>query len=356
MKKIYVVIGRFQPLHRGHVAMIRKAIQHAGVNDKVLILVGSSNKCRTPKNPLKYDERKELILKKFGYKVDVRPLPDFDYQDAVWESELHKIVKEYAATQEEQYFIPVFVSGDRGDDPEQRDSWKSGGDTFAVPPFKLPSGTGVSAIDVREHLTTIEEGRIYEDPLLTQLLPLETRQFFEENQDVHQMLIKEKIALDNYKWIWKNAPYIPTFQATDALVVDEEDNILLIERGGNTGKGQFAMAGGYLEVDLTLEQNMKKELLEETNLDLDNCDNTILKSMTFDAVGRSSRGRIITTAFMVKLHGVTIPELIDADILKAGDDASRLAVTTIDSVKKGTVCLYSDHAGIINKLFELNNY
>lgn len=53
-----LVLGRFQPLHNGHVRMMRKASKLA---DKLVIGVGSSNKSRTFKNPFTFDERKFML-------------------------------------------------------------------------------------------------------------------------------------------------------------------------------------------------------------------------------------------------------------------------------------------------------
>lgn len=53
-----VFIGRMQPVHNGHLFLIKKALEE---NDRVLILLGSSNKRGTIRNPLDYISRKHLL-------------------------------------------------------------------------------------------------------------------------------------------------------------------------------------------------------------------------------------------------------------------------------------------------------
>ena len=58
-----VFIGRFQPFHNGHLEVIRTALSKA---KKVLVLVGSSNQPRTPKNPFTFEERRNMIYRSVG--------------------------------------------------------------------------------------------------------------------------------------------------------------------------------------------------------------------------------------------------------------------------------------------------
>ena len=68
MKKYNVglVIGRFQPFHKGHEYMIRKALS---LCKRVVVLVGSSQESGTERNPFNYQIRKEMIEKVFKKEV-----------------------------------------------------------------------------------------------------------------------------------------------------------------------------------------------------------------------------------------------------------------------------------------------
>lgn len=53
-----VVIGRFQPFHKGHGYIVERAREEFG---EVIIGIGSKEKSRTFDNPLTLDERKDII-------------------------------------------------------------------------------------------------------------------------------------------------------------------------------------------------------------------------------------------------------------------------------------------------------
>ena len=53
-----VLIGRFQPFHNGHLAVLQHALRLA---DKVIVLVGSAGQPRTTRNPFNAGERAVMI-------------------------------------------------------------------------------------------------------------------------------------------------------------------------------------------------------------------------------------------------------------------------------------------------------
>ena len=53
-----ILVGRFQPLHKGHV----KAIEFARNNsEKLFVIVGSAEKSNQKRNPFSFEERKKMI-------------------------------------------------------------------------------------------------------------------------------------------------------------------------------------------------------------------------------------------------------------------------------------------------------
>jgi len=100
----------------------------------------------------------------------------------------------------------------------------------------------------------------------------------------------------------------------DSLVFKPQDNnsylILLVKRGNEPYKGQYALPGGFPEMDELLADAAIRELHEETGLS-----NISLKPLsTFDAVNRDPRGRNISVAFYGFANA-------DAEAT-AGDDAA----------------------------------
>ncbi|MDO4794520.1 MAG: adenylyltransferase/cytidyltransferase family protein [Brachymonas sp.] len=53
-----VAIGRFQPVHRGHVALLQTGLQMA---HRLVVLAGSAGQARSPKNPFTWQERAAML-------------------------------------------------------------------------------------------------------------------------------------------------------------------------------------------------------------------------------------------------------------------------------------------------------
>jgi len=97
----------------------------------------------------------------------------------------------------------------------------------------------------------------------------------------------------------------------------------------------WALPGGFMEMDETLEQTAARELEEETGLR----DIELTQYRTFSQVDRDPRTRVITTVF----YGEASPENDDA---KGGDDAEEAQWYNINKLPP----LGFDHAHIIDLL------
>ncbi len=102
---------------------------------------------------------------------------------------------------------------------------------------------------------------------------------------------------------------------TDCIIFgfDEvELKILLIERGIEPFKGQWAFPGGFVNMDETLETAVARELFEETGLK-----NVFIEQLfTFSDVDRDPRGRTVSVAYFALVN------LKDHTAI-AGDDAAK---------------------------------
>ncbi len=62
-----VVIGRFQPFHRGHIALVKEIVRR---QKKIIIVIGSKQYSRVPENPFTFEERIRMVRKTIqGYKI-----------------------------------------------------------------------------------------------------------------------------------------------------------------------------------------------------------------------------------------------------------------------------------------------
>lgn len=109
---------------------------------------------------------------------------------------------------------------------------------------------------------------------------------------------------------------------TDCVIFTYEDwrlKVLLVRRGAEPFKGEWAFPGGFLRMDETAEQGALRELREETAL----VPSAIGQLGVFSDVHRDPRERVITIAWyaLVKPHEVV-----------GGDDAAEAAWFPVDDL------------------------
>ncbi|MEO8127204.1 MAG: NUDIX hydrolase [Bryobacteraceae bacterium] len=98
-----------------------------------------------------------------------------------------------------------------------------------------------------------------------------------------------------------------------AIILDG-DRILLVERGREPLKGYWSLPGGVLETGETLQEGVKREILEETGLLIQ----PLRIAEVFERIMRDAEGR-------AEYHYVLIDYLcvVAGGELAAGDDVSR---------------------------------
>lgn len=82
----------------------------------------------------------------------------------------------------------------------------------------------------------------------------------------------------------------------DCVVITKEyePKVLLIQRGNEPFKGQWAFPGGFMNMDETTEQCAVRELEEETGLKI----SEIKQIGAYSKVDRDPRGRTVTVAYL----------------------------------------------------------
>ena len=79
------------------------------------------------------------------------------------------------------------------------------------------------------------------------------------------------------------------------LRLDQVPEILLVQRKDPPFKNSWALPGGFMEMDETLEEAARRELLEETGINA----GELIRFDTYDVPGRDPRGRTITQVFIM---------------------------------------------------------
>ncbi|MEL6179498.1 MAG: NUDIX hydrolase, partial [Myxococcota bacterium] len=76
-------------------------------------------------------------------------------------------------------------------------------------------------------------------------------------------------------------------------VADDDLKVLLIQRGIEPFKGHWALPGGFVQADESVDDAARRELAEETSV----TDIYLEQLYTFGAVNRDPRTRVVTVAY-----------------------------------------------------------
>lgn len=343
MRDALVFIGRFQPFHNGHKAVVEAALEQA---KEVVVVVGSSFAARNIRNPFTFEERKAMIEAVFPTdRVKVVPVSDYPYDDNKWVNAIQSIVDQAVPDAKDvglighskdstSYYLNIFPR------------WKNHVEVGDV--------DGINATDIRKCLfgdTTLEARDIHN--FITEVMPWQSQNSMNNTilmggkiGGYWDVLAQEYEMVKKYKAAWKSAPFPPTFMTVDAVVV-QSGHILLVKRGDMPGKGLWALPGGFLNQDETMETGAIRELKEETKIKVPVpvLKGSIKESKTFDAPNRSSRGRTITQAFFIDLGVGELPKV------KGSDDAEKAFWVPFNKVKQEK--LFEDHFHIIDNFINI---
>ena len=101
----------------------------------------------------------------------------------------------------------------------------------------------------------------------------------------------------------------------DIIIEFDDGNIILIKRGHSPFKGHWAIPGGKMEGDETIQETAVREAKEETGLDV-----SLTKLIgVYSKANRDPRGRFVSVVFTATPIG---------GILKASSDAKEILKTS----------------------------
>jgi nicotinamide-nucleotide adenylyltransferase len=162
-----LVVGRFQPFHNGHKALIRKAVEDCV---DVTVGIGSSNAKQSLRNPFTFEERRQLVEAAMGTAVRVVALPDIN-DPPRWANHVMAIT----GTMDKVY----------GNDVESTGLFEAAGITVVSPGF-----VDREKYEARHIRVLMAEG----DPSWRKLVPAEVAKLLDQWDAPKRLLMMERMA------------------------------------------------------------------------------------------------------------------------------------------------------------------
>lgn len=309
-----ITFGRFEPLDTTHVDALRRMLDIA---HRVVVLIGSAGLPRSPQHPWTFDERAATIEAAMGDEamhVICRPLADHLYDEEAWRAEIERAVADVVHEQ-------VAVSED-------------------IPlPFPKVEALGGASEQVLRDLFFDGDAQA-----VARAVPPAVAAFLQmfRHDDAFPALMDEHETIRKYKQSWASAPYPPVFVTADTIATCS-GHVLLIQRKSMPGRGLWAFPGGFLDGDEWLVDGARRELHEETGLELtaEEFRARLKATRLLDYPQRSQRGRTISHGFHVDLGDGPLPEVTGAD------DAMQAKWIPIAEARTMRDRMFEDHFSIL---------
>jgi len=331
-----VLIGRFQPVHKAHAEIIRRATLLA---KQLIIVVGSARQPRTYKNPWSSIDRENMLKNVIAQMPDddcmirIEHNTDTIYNDQAWAARVQAIVAKHT-----QPGDSIALIGHRKDSS-----------TFYLDMFPQ---WGFEEVDLLEPLNATNIRDLYfranaNMNFLHGVLPGPVNQMLEgwKGTEEWAQVMRERLFIEDYKKQYSSLRYPPIFVTVDAVVICA-GHVLMVKRRSEPGKGLWAMPGGFLNAgtDRSVQDAMVRELREETMIKVPGpvLIGSIVKTQVFDAIERSARGRTITHCFRIDLPAGELPKV------KGSDDAEKAQWIPINELDSNVT--FEDHYEIIQTM------
>lgn len=338
-----VFIGRFQPFHRGHLSVVKTALEKS---EHLVILCGSAHRPRSNRNPWSTDEREQMIQQSLNEadrkRVHVMPLMDIVYNDEAWVSNIQMTVNGVVTAHHGKPHSKAKI-GLIGHSKDKSSYYLNLFPQWGA--VQADNHKGVDATLIRQAFFS-EDSPDYLSQFAIDHLPekvLENLKDFAQTE-MFEYIRNEQVFIEKYKSAWETSPYPPTFVTVDAVVV-QSGHVLMIERKARPGRGQLALPGGFVGIGEKLIDACLRELREETRLKIPApvLKGSIKHQMVFDDPHRSDRGRTITHAFYIELTPDSkLPKV------KGSDDARHASWIPLAELDPASI--YEDHYFIIQEL------
>ncbi|UXY16803.1 bifunctional nicotinamide-nucleotide adenylyltransferase/Nudix hydroxylase [Chitiniphilus purpureus] len=349
MKYDYLVfIGRFQPVHLGHLQVIEAAL---GLSHKLIVICGSARQARSPRNPFTLAEREAMLRAAlppaWQSRVFMVGCSDRMYNDQQWITEVQNLVDKVIAVDTASLGhraaeFRVGIVGAGGGSPARQVHYLE-----LFPQWQREQAAewpGVDAATLREALFA-QQGAHFAG--CRDKLPTAVYEWLHRFRElpVYAQIAAEHDYLQSFRRAWADTPHPPTFVTVDAVVI-HSGHVLLVKRRSLPGRGLWALPGGFVAQDEPIRDAVIRELKEEARLKVPApvLAGSIRASRVFDHPQRSLRGRTITHAFLIELAptGEGLPKV------RGGDDSDRAQWVPLFEFNRMEEQLFEDHFYIVN--------
>ena len=332
-----IFIGRFYLFHKGHREIIARALKEC---ERVVVLAGSANAALSPRRPLEYGIRAQMIRNEFPDedRVIIRPLDDILYNDTLWLAQVQEVVSSIVGNTPNKEIALIGYKKDSSS--YYIDMFPQWTNSIMVDAVLTNEGKTLDASMLRnsmycdEPFVFLANAKNYMHPANVAMLAL---------MDFTNIIAEHEFN-ESYKAQFAvklpERPYPTIHQTVDSVVI-RSGHILLIERKFLPGRGLLALPGGHLNEHERKVDAAVRELREETRLKVPSAVlyGSIRGSETFDDPHRSERGRVISEAFKFHLRNGPLDEV------KGRDDAKRAFWMPLNDVPPTK--MFEDHFHII---------
>ncbi|MBL0419969.1 NUDIX domain-containing protein [Ramlibacter sp. AW1] len=318
MERVAACIGPFQLPSHADFARLRQALAGAA---RLHVFLTGAHRPHSPRHPFTWTERAGLL--RDGLAPDEQARVSFHpLREGVGLARIHAELQQAVP---EGAVALAFVEGVREFEPP--------------PGWHLAAPAAPDQDRLREQLVSGADLA----PLQSQL-PAHVWEFisrwvagphYAQVREEYEQLASEKVA-------WSVAPY-PVVLVTVDAVVRVADQVLLIRRGRQPGKGLRALPGGFLDPGETVLASALRELAEETGLQTPELRRALRGVRVFDDPERSQRGRVITHAHYFDLGPRPLPGVSGEDDAAAAEWVPIATLPTLEAEFLDDHFLILDH-------------
>lgn len=371
----YIYIGRFQPFHKGHKAIVDLTVKMMKPEDTFMIIIGSADQQETERNPLSASQRQEMLsIELEGYPVTISTINDSPYNYDLWIERLcAKMLGFRSATHEDflekredfmKGFSNICIVGMENVDeyidhitryytyaPAEHFDLGINSHVFS----ELDTQTSVHGSSIRAFIRA-DDGRC-------------SKKFYSDIKDFVSEKVLAYLKTVDFPLTAYNAyvnginyaastgcKYNSCFMTVDNIVFDKFANkVLLIRRKDND---KLAIPGGFAEPYMNMKDNALRELEEETSITAKMLKDAFVKidesePALIDAPYRDPRSshkcNFVSAVYVWQSKVNAFKNFLP--YVKAGDDAANAVWLSKEECENLPAwCFHADHKKILCKL------